>query len=675
MNGYEFMLPWKLTRHEETTYNANISRAVAALMPEKTTNRERLAGAGFNDALADAVMRYVENDWKLLDAENRAGGALADIRGAYAIVAAEINQYHHPEYGVEWSAKQRRETNLHASLRKAAFPPNVVDALVLPYQNDRIEGVDNFLRSVEKYEALVFSIPWLQDYIREHPRVPIRVSYVHDASFGDRAMKVFAADMHAMGKNEVVRDVRALKSQLALLITGTTYAESYWLVFPDKHMMLWRYGGPSGLLKWAPENFPAGRCSAYHPVSGGCAGVVVSRDGALAEPFLDREKSLEDCVSSGRQRADAIGSDALFPVHSLGKGGFINRTGEMIIPLCFDTVGNFSEGLARFERDGRWGFIDKSGVVVITPQFSWAWDFSEGLARVQFKSEAFGIDTRWGFIDKSGKIAFSSDYEELRGVAEADQGFRNGLAMIQVDGKKGFIDKSGQPVIKPQFSYAYHFSEGLAAVCTPDHEKWGYIDSLGHWAIRPQFEWASLFSENLAPVNRTKACGYIDRSGELVLRPPVAKGETDCAVVWGHFSEGLSRWKIGDKYGYIDHSGKTIIKPRFDLTDDFSEGLAAVMVGEMWGYIDKTGRMVIRPRKLHRVENFHNGLAYVVTLDGKHGYIVGDIAITPNTTPTRKYTRSFGQRKPWTTCAAVKRAEEIKTAIGAVNCRSRMTWQ
>ncbi len=561
MNGYEFMLPWKLTRHEETTYNANISRAVAALMPEKTTNRERLAGAGFNDALADAVMRYVENDWKLLDAENRAGGALADIRGAYAIVAAEINQYHHPEYGVEWSAKQRRETNLHASLRKAAFPPNFVDALVLPYQNDRIEGVDNFLRSVEKYEALVFSIPWLQDYIREHPRVPIRVSYVHDASFGDRAMKVFAADMHAMGKDEVVRDVRALKSQLALLITGTTYAESYWLVFPDKHMMLWRYGGPSGLLKWAPENFPAGRCSAYHPVSGGCAGVVVSRDGALAEPFLDREKSIEDCVSSGRQRADAIGSDALFPVHSLGKGGFINRTGEMIIPLCFDTVGNFSEGLARFERDGRWGFIDKSGVVVITPQFSWAWDFSEGLARVRLQGS------------------------------------------------------------------------------TPDHEKWGYIDSLGHWAIRPQFEWASLFSENLAPVNRTKACGYIDRSGELVLRPPMAKGETDCAVVWGHFSEGLSRWKIGDKYGYIDHSGKTIIKPRFDLTDDFSEGLAAVMVGEMWGYIDKTGRMVIRPRKLHRVENFHNGLAYVVTLDGKHGYIVGDIAITPNTTPTRKYTR------------------------------------
>ncbi len=602
---YEFMLPWKLTRHEETTYNANISRAVAALMPKKTTNRERLAGAGFNDALADAVMKYVENEWKLLDAENRASGALARIRGTYTIVAAEINQYHHPEYGVEWSGKQRRETNLHVSLRKASFPPNVVDALVLPYQDGRIEGVDNFLRSAEKYEALVFSIHWLQDYIREHPRVPIRISYVHDASFGDRALKVFADDMHAIGKDEVVRDLRALKSEIALLITGTTYAESYWLVFPDKHMMLWRYGGPSGLLKWAPENFPAGRCSAYHSVSGGCAGVVVSRDGALADPFLDREKSLEDCVSSGRQRTVAIGSDALFPVHRLGKGGFINRTGEVVIPLCLDAVGKFSEGLVRFKRDGRWGYIDESGAVVIAPQFSWAWDFSERLARV----------------DKSGKIEINSDYEEVTGVAEADQGFRDGLAMIQVDGKKGFIDKSGHPVIAPQFSYAYHFSEGLAAVCAPDHERWGYIDRLGHWAIHPQFEWASLFSENLAPVNRTHDCGYIDRSGVLVLQPPVPKGETDCAVVWGHFSEGLSRWKIGDKYGYIDNSGKTIIQPRFDLTGDFSEGLAAVMVGEMWGYIDKTGRMVIQPRKLHHLDNFHNGLAYVVTLDDKHGYI------------------------------------------------------
>jgi hypothetical protein len=32
-------------------------------------------------------------------------------------------------------------------------------------------------------------------------------------------------------------------------------------------------------------------------------------------------------------------------------------------------VGDFSEGLARFERDGNWGYIDRTGKYVWTPTF------------------------------------------------------------------------------------------------------------------------------------------------------------------------------------------------------------------------------------------------------------------------------------------------------------------
>jgi hypothetical protein len=54
---YVFMLPWRLGTGESSvrTYNANISRAVAALMEESATNRERLQGARFGTELADAV--------------------------------------------------------------------------------------------------------------------------------------------------------------------------------------------------------------------------------------------------------------------------------------------------------------------------------------------------------------------------------------------------------------------------------------------------------------------------------------------------------------------------------------------------------------------------------------------------------------------------------------------
>jgi hypothetical protein len=53
------------------------------------------------------------------------------------------------------------------------------------------------------------------------------------------------------------------------------------------------------------------------------------------------------------------------------------------------------------------------------------------------------------------------------------------------------------------------------------------------------------------------------------------------------------------------------------------EGLAAVSVEGKWGYIDKTGSMVIQPREYRHVDSFKHGLAYLVTKDGKHGYIDG----------------------------------------------------
>jgi hypothetical protein len=280
---YEFMLPWKLSRNGETSYNADISRAVAALMPKKATNRERLAGQGLDAALAESVMRYIEADWKLLDTENKLSGTLTQIRVAYTVESAEINPYHHPEYGIEWNTKQPHETNLHAILHKTDAPSNYVVALVLRVSNNSTDGVEQFLRSSQAYESAPLSIQWLADYIRQYPKVLFRVSYVHDSSFGDKAMSVFANDMHAIGKDDLSGEVKAQQSQITLLITGIKYAESYWLVFPDKHMILWRYGGPSGLLNWKQADFSTARCSEYQEVGGGCVGAVVSPDGVLIQ--------------------------------------------------------------------------------------------------------------------------------------------------------------------------------------------------------------------------------------------------------------------------------------------------------------------------------------------------------------------------------------------------------
>ncbi|MGC1648891.1 MAG: WG repeat-containing protein [Candidatus Sulfotelmatobacter sp.] len=371
---YVFMLPWKISGLKTDTYNAEISRAVSALLPADSVNKERLAGNGLAEQLTDSVMRLIEREWNLLGSDERAGEALQKLRTAYEVVTAKLTPYHHPEYGTATYKGEPEEMNLHASVRKDTFPPNVTYALVLRYANGKVEGVDEFLQSADKYEKLALSVPWLNKYIHDDPRLAFRISYVHNQSFGDKAMRVFTADMKLRGREDLIEQVKAQQAEIALLIVGNTYSESYWLLFPDKHMMLWRYGGPSGLLKWTRNEFDKGQCSEYKNNYGGCSGRVVTPDGTLAAAHAPQDQLCMAKNQSARIDVAPQGSD-LFPVMNRGRGGFINRSGQVVIPLCFDAVGDFSEGLARFERDGNWGYIDTRGSVVIEPKFPWAEEF------------------------------------------------------------------------------------------------------------------------------------------------------------------------------------------------------------------------------------------------------------------------------------------------------------
>jgi hypothetical protein len=625
---YVFMIPWQVAGQNGETYNADISRAVAALLPNKAVNKERLGGSDLAEELTQAAMGKLETAWNIKGTEEMVGDSLAHLRRKYQVTEAKITPYHHPEYGTATYKGEPEESNLHVSLRKEGFPSNVADAVVLHMKDGRAEGVDEFLANAEKYEKLALSIPWLNEYIKEHPRVFVRISYVHDASLGDKALRTFKGDMKLRERQDLIEEVSAQQKEIALLIVGTTYSESYWLVFPDKRMLLWRYGGPSGLLKWSTEDFREGECADYRVNNGGCSGRQVSPDGELISEGVPRDVS---CMNAWRTQHPVSSTvpDPLFEVEEHGRVGMIDRSGQVIIPFCFDALGDFSEGLARFERDGRWGYVDHTGKIVIPPTLPWAEDFHEGLAHVQVTGTVLGYDGRWGYIDPEGKIAIPPISARMIGDSDGEESaFHEGLAMIEIEGdsippRKGFIDKSGKLAIPARFTYVYPFAEGVAAATEDERGEsgWGYIDHSGNWTVPPQFSWASSFQFGLAPVNRTENCGYIDKTGQQIIHLPAPGGKQDCASAWGDFADGLSRWLFGTKYGFIDRNGKTVIQPQFDLTYGFSEGLAAVQIGKKWGYIDVTGKTVVEPRDLWNVKPFHGGLAQVQTKDGQVGYI------------------------------------------------------
>ena len=144
----------------------------------------------------------------------------------------------------------------------------------------------------------------------------------------------------------------------------------------------------------------------------------------------------------------------------IGSYGYIDKTGEVIIPFEYDSAENFNEDLAIVCKDNKYGYIDKIGQAVTPFEYDSAKDFSEGLAVVC-------KDNKYGYIDKTGEVIIPFEYDSA-------ENFSEGLAVVCKDNKYGYIDKTGQAVTPFEYDSAQSFTEGLATIWQND--KYGCID-------------------------------------------------------------------------------------------------------------------------------------------------------------------------------------------------------
>lgn len=259
--------------------------------------------------------------------------------------------------------------------------------------------------------------------------------------------------------------------------------------------------------------------------------------------------------------------------------GFIDSSGEFVVPFKYRCARDFSEGRAAVMLEEEWGFIDSSGGEVISPQFDAAYYFAEGIAPVEIG------DTRKLVIDLSGNVLFELNASALGQCS-------NGLIPCELsegNGKWSFHRKTGEVAFEISCDAVSGFSEGLAAVL--ERDKNGYINTNGEWAIPPQFAQASNFQEGLATVEV----------------PRTTDGKVD--------------YSKPQTFGFVDLDGNMAIEPKFQYAGDFSEGLAVVCINETLGfnteysYIDKTGEVVIPPIKAHHAEPFCGQLACIQDID------------------------------------------------------------
>ncbi|MCX6244907.1 MAG: WG repeat-containing protein [Bacteroidetes bacterium] len=291
--------------------------------------------------------------------------------------------------------------------------------------------------------------------------------------------------------------------------------------------------------------------------------------------------------------------------------GFIDRNGVEIVPVKYDNVEVFSEGLALVKLNNKYGFVDKNGKEVIPIIYENALSFHDQLAAVR-------LNDKCGYIDKKGELIIGFNFQH-------GNYFYSGLASVMKNDKWGYINKSGVELTEFNYDSYYHEYEGFIQVKIG--EKWGFIDSEGKEVIPVKYEDAGPFYDGLSIVELNGKYGCINKKGEtvipfnydqighMVLPPLFGSYKWDRVIDY----EGLSLVKIGYKYGYINRAGEIIVSINYDDAYSFSNGLAAVKLNDKWGFINTKGEISI-PMKYDDAAPFNSGLA-CVKLNEKWGYI------------------------------------------------------
>ena len=287
---------------------------------------------------------------------------------------------------------------------------------------------------------------------------------------------------------------------------------------------------------------------------------VVDETGIIIEPVWD------DIHMTGK-------SD-LFPVCKDEKWGYVDLTGEVVIPLSWAEAFPFVEGYAEVKsEDGKWGLINTEGELVLPTIWQDSWGYSGGGAVVMDDAG------KWGVVDISGNTIVDFLWDSIRRDSEK-------CTIVEKDGKYGFVNDNQETILP-----------------LPYDEVWRVTDTVFR-------------------ASKNGACGYLNAEG-TPLTPFSLKREMKFFI-----AEEVLDWipctYLGEGKGmaYINLEGEVMLEGDWGDGGPFYEGYACVRKNGKRGLIDREGNVVISLE--YDSLYIEDGNLYSVTKDGVDGMIGPD---------------------------------------------------
>ncbi|MBE6115217.1 MAG: WG repeat-containing protein [Erysipelotrichaceae bacterium] len=108
-----------------------------------------------------------------------------------------------------------------------------------------------------------------------------------------------------------------------------------------------------------------------------------------------------------------------------GPYGFVDISGNLVVPCVYDNVNLFNEGLAAAQKNGKWGYINTKNETVIPFEYDAAYGAGGGLASV-------GKDGKFAFVDYSNNVVMDfEDWDDITSfTGETAYGIKDGTLYV-----------------------------------------------------------------------------------------------------------------------------------------------------------------------------------------------------------------------------------------------------
>ncbi|MCF6360286.1 MAG: WG repeat-containing protein [Cyclobacteriaceae bacterium] len=168
----------------------------------------------------------------------------------------------------------------------------------------------------------------------------------------------------------------------------------------------------------------------------------------IKDGYTNKVSSLGTLVENG---ANLENGNQTWQIIKIGnKYGFENTQGLLKITYRYDSLLQFSEGLAAFKLRGKWGFINKNEEIVIQPLFNKVTSFKNNRAIITLSGMK-------GIVKLDGSFVLTPKFESIKPI-------ETGLWLVKENGLWGIYDSNGKIIIQPKFDQVKYIHKDLIIV-------------------------------------------------------------------------------------------------------------------------------------------------------------------------------------------------------------------